>query len=199
MVRVIQLCIATGAYLWLVACVSQPSLEEGFDAVSNEARLLEINHWQLRGRAVLQGAERTDSVGLQWQQVADQSMLTLTGPVGWGRYSISVSSDYQVIELGQDFDKLPLQQRQQIENQLASLPLAQLSTWMKGVCRSCLPADVLRDSRGRLLAFTEGPWQVFYDEYQAVGKLQLPRKMRFTGPGASGKLLLKEWQLGDGS
>jgi outer membrane lipoprotein LolB len=193
---VIQLLTTAGILLLLVACAGQQTID--FDATRNESRLQKINHWQLRGRAVLQAEGRTDSVGLHWQQAADKSELTLSGPAGWGRYSIAASFDYQVIDLGEDFDKLPAPQQQQIEHQLNNLPLAQLSYWMKGVCRACEPANIQRDATGRLLTFSEGAWQVFYDEYQVVGDLQLPRKMHFTGPDISGKLLLKAWQLDEG-
>ncbi len=199
MLRTIRLSITAGAYLLLVACVSQPDLEEDFDAIHNEARLLDISHWQLRGRAVLQTTDRTDTVGIDWRQEDARFQLALSGPGGWGRYTVSGSHDFTALKLDEGFDQFSDQEHQQISSQIEALPLSHLVDWVKGLCPSCSESSVVRDELGRLSAFESGVWKVYYDDYQWVDDLSLPRTMRFSGPRSSGKLVLKHWQLGEGS
>ena len=38
-------------------------------------------------------------------------------------------------------------------------------------------------------------WTLVYTDYQQVGQIALPRRIRFSRETVSGKILLKEWTL----
>ncbi len=183
------------ALLVISACASNPQPAIPTDLAANQQALAALQQWTVRGRAALTLDGRAEQLGFYWQQNRELATLTLSGPIGWGRYQLAYNLDSGETRLTEGFDKLDDAERQAIANRLQTLPMAQLSDWLLGLCTDCGPDQTSYDATGMVKSYQNDRWQVSYTAFQNANALTLPRRLSFSGPQTEGKLLLKDWQL----
>ena len=85
-----SLAIATLAACSLAACTSStlplPSEKEW---TQHQAELQRLENWQFSGKLAVVTRNGAETARINWQQTGAQTRLTLSGPVGWGRATVS--------------------------------------------------------------------------------------------------------------
>ena len=179
----------------LSACSSLPPPAES-TWQQHRARLAALEHWQFSGKMAIKTATSAESVRISWHQGGQQSHLVLSGPVGWGRATITTDGKTLQLQRNGEQKTLALDDHGALERELGwALPAAQLPYWVKGLPAPGEPIDRQTLKQGRLLELHQAGWVLYYEQYQQVGQLTLPSKIVFEGKSSNGKILLKHWTL----
>lgn len=189
----------TGLLLTLAllgACAAAPVTPPGGDWQAHRSALIALDSWQLRGKLAVQTTHSADSVNISWNQAAATTELVLSGPIGWGRASIRSDGQSLQLERNGQQHSVMVDDDKALEQLLGwPMPVALLPWWIRGLPAADVPVDTLELEQGQLRVLSQGGWQLTYERYQAVGDLQLPAKIQFRSALASGKILIKQWQL----
>ena len=74
-------------------------------------------------------------------------------------------------------------------------PLQSLRYWVLGVNDPAMGAERSLDGEHRLVRLQQDGWQVAYDEYMAVQRRWLPRRLTLTHQQLRLRLVINVWQL----
>lgn len=166
------------------------------------ARLLPIQHWELRARLAVRADERGGQVSLHWRRDGARHSIRLTGPLGRG-----------VLHLTQDESGAHLQDAEQNVLHAASgedllfrytgwrLPVANLNYWVRGLPAPDLAVVTELDDLGRLKSLRQQDWDVEYEEYVRSEGYELPSRLRLTSlanassgqPAMQVRLVIERW------
>ncbi len=175
------------------ACATQPPAPGA--APARLAALAAFERWEVRGRVLLRAAGRSDNLGFQWRQDGELGHLHLFGPANWGSYRISSRDGFASFELGRGFERLAPARRAELRQRLRGLPLAHLAGWLLGLCGDGRGESARYAESGETASCRHGGWRVDYLDHRPQGGLPLPRKLSFSGPDSSGRLVLRHWRL----
>lgn len=190
---------ALAAALVLAGCATLPGGEPADRAVpagwqERQALLERIDRFTLQARIAGSGnvAMKGD---LRWQQRADGSFdLRLAGPFGAG--AIGIAGDARSVQVrsrdGSEFTTDPERWLQQRTGW--TLPIAGLRYWMLGLPAPHSASQPQFNAAGGLAALDQDGWHLQYEEYQAVGTLNLPRRLRLQNEVATIKVIADRWE-----
>lgn len=156
--------------------------------------LYALQPWSLSGRVALTGEQDSWSADLDWSHRQEDEQIKLSGPLGQGAVlirlagrQVAVTKSDGTVEASDDPERF-------INQQLGMfVPVAALRYWVLGVPA---PNSVAEDAAN---GFRQDGWEVAYQALQAVGRLQLPRKMSVANDRVKLKLIIDQWTLNDGS
>ena len=151
--------------------------------------------FEVSGRIALKTPTRQESAGLQWTQTGARHIsLSLSGPLGLRQATLQQRDN--VITLEQDGETRRFDPAQALQTQSTNwtLPLAELSWWLRGLPAPSQPHERVLE-QGRTVRLTQAGWTLQFEEYQLVNGLSLPKRIRFSGTDVDGKILLKDWKL----
>lgn len=188
------------------ACVTphvsdHPVTDESHDKWQQRQQRLEtLDHWSIRGRAVIFVQQEVHNVGLIWQRNGGISRLKLEAPLSLGAIQLEKNPD-GVRLITAEGEQYSGQHSQQLLYDTTGLviPVDGLETWIKGIPHqqsSYLP-DI--DARGLAINIQQDGWSINYLEYQQVEWDQqnhptLPRKLYMKHDGLALKIVLDQWQ-----
>ena len=180
--------------LWLTACTATPP-QPASDWEAHRAALLALDSWQFSGRIAVQTDSGADSASIEWHQAREDLDLVLSGPMGIKEARLEQRAGRLVLLRDGERVELPPGDDPLVREFGWSLPLDYLPFWLRGVPAPGYPVEARELDRGRLARLRQAGWTLIYTDYQQVGQMSLPRRIRFSRETVNGKILLKEWTL----
>lgn len=165
-----------------------------------QSRLRNIHTWAVDGRIAMQTADDAWSASMKWQQNNADYDLKLYGPLGRNLMSVIGGDDYVILTTndGETFSESSASSL--IYRQTGwQVPVEYLRYWARAMAVPDIPANHRHDNLGRLLQLNQSGWEITYQGYEAVGELEMPRKIRLEHKQFSVKLIMRDWQLENAS
>lgn len=157
---------------------------------AHRARLTAIDGWNLKGRVAVQTGRKGGSAALLWELAGARQTIQLHGPFGGGRIRITAQPGRAELRDSRGRMFAGAHPAEVLRRHTGwRLPFAQLRRWVRGL-PGAGARDIVVDGRGRVKRFSEGDWRVAYQNYAAVGGLDLPQRLSVTArPGRVADLL----------
>jgi outer membrane lipoprotein LolB len=182
----------------LAACSTTQPLPTDTQWRTHRAQLETLDHWQFSGKLAVKTPHGADTANINWQQHGEETRLTLSGPAGWGRATVTANADILVLEKDGSRRTMALDDSQSLERELGwDMPAALLPFWIRGMPAPGVNVAAQALVQGRLSTLEQSGWSLRYDKYQQVGQISLPARITFDGYNTSGKIILKQWLLDD--
>lgn len=185
--------------LGLAACTSiRPVMAPGWS--ERQASLAAVDYWELRGRMAFRSGEEGGQARLEWQQLADTSLIQLAGPFGAGAYNLvwepqfvsladasgERSIEYTGAAAAEDF----------LREQLGwSFPAGSMRYWVMGLPDPATDSDIQFDDAGQLATIRQYDWNVQYERFQNIDGYVLPTRITIENDDARLKIVVSDWRL----
>jgi len=186
------------AFLILSGCATRPAVSP-VDAeaswLARQAILETLTDWRIQGRIAVRTASEGWSAHFDWKQRGEDYRIRVRGPFGQG--GVELHGNGQGVWLKRE-DQPPvfaLNPEELLERETGwQLPVAGLSSWLRGLPVPGGQPDIAWDTQGRLLKIEQNCWQISYSRYLVQGDLQLPEKMRLQHDSLQVKFIIDGWQ-----
>ncbi|MFP8965776.1 lipoprotein insertase outer membrane protein LolB [Pokkaliibacter sp. CJK22405] len=179
----------------LSACSNTALKQQKEPELAWRAALGNINHWQINAKAGLQHDQTYNTLTLDWVQKLDSYNVQMTGPMGQGHLAMQGDSRSMILltpegrYVSNDPEAL-LQDRTGL-----SIPVNQLTYWIKGEPAPGKITGSLYDQQGRIAALEQDGWRIEYTDFTQQDTLWLPRKLEARKDKVRLKLVIKQWQI----
>lgn len=176
------------------------------DNIGSSAADLLNSYWHVSGKLAIRAlspnanSPSAQTLRFDWQQKAEDYNVTLTGPLGFGR--VTVSQHNQRIHLRQgkrhieanDIDQLFAQQTG------LNLPISYLRYWALGIPSPEQPftannLDANKKSDHLLASFKQDGWQIHFPSVTLAAPYPLPSKMIASNKHFKLIIAFKHWQF----
>lgn len=188
--------------LLLSGCVHQGSLTPPQDVLEHQRQVQAISDWQLTGKLGIRTTDDSGSASLKWAQQIANYQIKLSGPLG--QKSMIITGTPGKVRLEQTGE--PAQEAKTAEALIKksagwTLPVAQLTYWVRGVPAPKLRITQLQQNETGLIAqLIQGGWSINYSNYrdQTFNGVNLPLPGKITAEYKDVRLVLviRDWQLG---
>ena len=183
------------AVAWLLAgCTAPGNLSP---AVLDAAALAELESWGLRGRVALNREGRGAQANVLWRQEGSLARLELSGPWGVGAERVRIEGgDVNLFSEG-DWVSMcaPGMQIDELEMLCDSAPLKSLPYWLRGLPDPGSPFTEYSSGQGSAREFRQDGWRIEVSALSRAGELAVPRRLNISGPGASMRVAITNWEL----
>jgi outer membrane lipoprotein LolB len=157
---------------------------------------LESAAFAMNGRILIDHQGERHSAGLHWaHQVQSDEILLLT-PLGQTVARVYRDDNNATLDEGdkhyQDVDAESLMQQVLGWH----LPLVGLHQWVLGLPAADIPAQIERDTDGRITVLRQDGWEVRYLRYADTKPDSLPIRMQLSHENTHMQLLIDEWEWG---
>ena len=153
--------------------------------------------WELRGRVAVNAHGRSEQAKLRWRQEGPLAAVELSGPWGMGAEQLRIVGED--VRLLSDGGWIPMCVEElsvdALELLCASAPLGSLSFWLRGLPDPGLPHTESPPAGGSARQFQQAGWLVSVSTLQRSGDLAVPRRLHISGPGATMKVVITDWEL----
>ena len=166
-------------------------------AVLDAAALAELESWGLRGRVALNREGRGAQANVLWRQQGALAQLELSGPWGVGAERVRIEDgDVNLLSEG-DWVSMcaPGMQIDELEMLCESAPLTSLPYWLRGLPDPGSPFTEYSSGQGAAREFRQDGWRIEVNALARSGDLAVPRRLDISGPGASMKVAITNWEL----
>lgn len=161
-----------------------------------QQRLNDIENWELSGKIAVQTQRDSGSASLDWIQRRGQYRVALIAPLGAGGVTVSGGPGHVAMETtdGKHYTA------QSPETLLAehwgfSLPVSNLTYWVRGLPVPNMPQQTQFDSYNRLASLTQQGWNVQYLDYTQVSSVELPSRIFITSPSLKTRIVINTWKI----
>lgn len=182
--------------LWLSGCASlQQSPSGSIDRSweDRQARLSELNTWQMTARLSLSSPEQTQTLNMDWQEWPDSYQIRLTSHFG---QTIAVmtgnANSVSVTTQEGTWQGNTLEDFASHEYHL-SLPFSAFRYWLLGLPAPGVLQDQILDANHRLVQLQQNDWLITYRDYDV--HTDLPRRLRLEHEQWRINWLIQDWQL----
>ncbi|MDO6427958.1 lipoprotein insertase outer membrane protein LolB [Thalassotalea sp. 1_MG-2023] len=188
------------------ACSSLPSEKNttfnNLDSYQErQAKIAQLNQWKLTGKIAFLEGKKRESANIYWQYFpkTQAQQLTLTTYLGIQVFSLTSLEGLHTLTLdGKSYTDTSLSR---LLDSFTGYPLptTQLTQWLFGLAAN--KTDQIYFAKDKKLPSrltTENyafPWQVEYENYQAINSLYLAKKLTIKHQNLTIKLLISEWTL----
>ena len=174
--------------IWLAGCAVAPTpvvMEPVVEPVARAAS------WALTGRLGIQTDTQSLSGNLDWRHLPDSDVLVLATPLGQGVARI----ERRLNEVVLDRPNQPLLRAPDAETLTRdtlgyTLPLAGLGWWVQAQPDPARPAEIMRDTAGRIERLKQDGWTVDYLQYIE----NRPRKLSLVRDALELRLVIDTWR-----
>tara|TARA_B110000879_G_scaffold164680_1_gene212719 strand:+ start:43 stop:717 length:675 start_codon:yes stop_codon:yes gene_type:complete len=171
------------------------------DDLSGSTAELLNRHWQVNGKLAIRtlssnAAKPTaQALRFDWQQQAQDYKVTLTGPLGFGR--VTVTQQNQRIYLSQDKNAIEADDIDQLFAQQTgwALPISYLRYWALGLPAPEQAFTFNKNSQAELIGFKQDGWQIDYPSITLAAPYPLPSKMVASNKHFKLVIAFKHWQF----
>lgn len=194
------------ANIFLTGCaVKQPSsLPDEQIVLDKKQRALflkDLNQWLIKGKIAFITSKERQSASLRWQFDATKQsqQLNLTAYLGINFLSLSSQANqHTVIVEGNEYKS------ENLDELITSLtgftiPTYAMHSWLKGLAydeTDEIKYHPITQLPQQLTSLYNGStWQIHYQSYQQVGKVQLVKKLTIKQNDLTIKLVINRWQL----
>lgn len=184
--------------------VAVPLLLAGCTVASNRAppvldaaALAEFESWGLRGRVALNREGRGAQANVLWRQEGALARLELSGPWGVGAERVRIEGgDVDLFSEG-DWVSMcaPGMPIDELEMLCDSAPLQSLPYWLRGLPDPGSPFTEYSSGQGAAREFRQDGWRIEVNLLARSGGLAVPRRLNISGPGASMRVAITNWEL----
>lgn len=196
------------ASLMLAACETVPQSVPGGGApdAALVAELQQRSDWSARGNLGIWSDETANTdeqnitASVVWTESSDELNVVLRGPLGVGEMVLAGSAQGASLRRGNSTVTGPDPSTlvQQALNLAVPVPLAELSSWMRGLPGSA--TDLTYDESGRLQTLryvdaTGVQWRTRIRRYTTADSLQVPSLITAVGGPYNIRLVLRNWKL----
>jgi outer membrane lipoprotein LolB len=185
-------------FLILGACATRPAVSPAVSEASwlaRQAALETLTHWRVQGRIAVRSASEGWTAHFDWSQRGDEYLVRVRGPFGQG--AVELHGDGLGVWLKRTDQPPVFAQNPEVllERETGwQLPVAGLSSWLRGLPVPGGQPTIAWDAQGRLLQIEQDGWQISYSRYLAQGELQLPEKLRMQRDSLQVKFIIDGWQ-----
>jgi len=171
-----------------------------------QQRLLKLNtlgSWDLRARIAVRVGDDGGQANLHWQHQGQGNDMRLVG--AWGKGLLRLSFNHDNAELTDEYGQTASgpDAAELLYNATGwIIPVSNLNAWMAGRPVGD-DARTTLDQYGRLEKMTEAGWRIEYQEYQQVGRWELPRRLKLSQLAevdgqrlVTLRLVVSQWQVG---
>ena len=169
-------------------------------AVLDAAALAEFESWGLRGRVALNREGRGAQANVLWRQEGPLARLELSGPWGVGAERVRIEGgDVDLFSEGEWVSMCtPGMRIDELDMLCDSAPLKSLPYWLRGLPDPGSPFTEYSSGQGAAREFRQDGWRIEVNALTRSGELAVPRRLEISGPGASMKVAITNWELPPG-
>lgn len=159
------------------------------------------NSWTLQGRLNIRQANNSDTVSINWQQMAQGFEINLSGALGLGATMISGNQDSIILQQGNENSIEAANLGELSSDYLGyEFPAEALQYWVRGIPSPDSPAAMELNENQLLESLSQrdaqgNNWLLEYDRYQESGGLNLPGRIRISHPDYLLTLIIQSWQI----
>ena len=195
MTRVAAVSGLAAAAFWLLAgCTAAGS---GSPAILDAAALAEFKSWGLRGRVALNSEGRGAQANVLWRQEGALARLELSGPWGVGAERVQIEGGE--VNLFSEGGWVSMCAPGMLIEELAMLcesaPLERLPYWLRGLPDPDSPFAEYVSGQGAVREFVQDGWRIEVQALSRSGGLAVPRRLNISGPGATLRVAVTNWEL----
>lgn len=191
-------------WIWLVVvflaagCATRPPVSEPVSEaawLNHQSLVARLTDWQVRGRVAVRTGEEGWNAHFDWHQQGLDYRIRLRGPFGQGAVELQGNSLGVWLKRADHPPVFALDPETLLEQQTGwQLPVAGLSSWLRGVPVAGLDRDLHWDTQGRLLQLRQNGWLIDYSRYRDQGGLQLPDKLKLERDSVKVRFVIDNWQ-----
>lgn len=172
------------------------------DWSQHQTQVQKISHWSLIGKLGVRVPGDNGSATLRWHNLAKNYTLDLSGPFGQGRILISGKPGRVKLEQPGEAPLMADSAEALIyETTGWTLPVAQLSYWVRGIpAPQQSIAWLEKTPEGLLNTLEQAGWRIHYSNYSNVSvtqnnSVQLPGRVVAEYGDIRLTLIIRQWQL----
>lgn len=153
-----------------------------------------IKNWAIRGAVSYQQNGQTQLANYYWQQSGDTYQLSLNSSLNL--YHIELKGDAQHVSLVENQKTYTARRPEELLSQRLSahLPIQAIGYWIRGLAAPGA-AKTQYDAFGHLIGVNQQGWEVAFDRYEQVDRVDLPQILRIKSKHQQIKLVIKNWNL----
>lgn len=182
----------------LTACAVRPPVEpvDRDPWLARKAVLTDLQEWSITGRIGVTTEREGWHASLFWTQQGQDYLIDLIGPLGQGRIRIQGDASRVTVQtadgrvLSAEDPELLLR-----ETVGVGVPVTGLKYWIRGLPAPVPHIKLSSDDRGRLTYLEQGGWMIDYTDYEPVGNLDLPTRIRARQGDMQVRLVIRQWNL----
>ena len=185
--------------LLLAGCATRPPVSEPVPEaawLTHRALLEALTDWQVRGRVAVRTGEDGWNAHFDWHQQGQDYLIRLRGPFGQGAVELHGNAMGVWLKQADQTPVFALDPETLLEQQTGwRLPVAGLSSWLRGLPVAGLASDLHWDMHGRLLQLRQDGWLVDYSRYREQGDVALPQKLKLERDMVKVRFVIDDWLL----
>lgn len=207
MIQRLLLLVLLAQVLALAGCATPPARPVPADVNAawqqRLSQLSALGKWDLRARIAVRVGDDGGQASLHWQHQDQGNDMRLAG--AWGKGLLRLSFDRDTAQLTDEYGQTVSGPDAAVLLYRATgwvIPVSSLNSWMAGRPVGD-QAQTKLDRYGRLQQMTEEGWRIEYQEYQQVGRWELPRRMKLSQLAevdgqrlVTLRLVVSQWQVG---
>lgn len=191
-------CLWLAGLLVLSGCATRPPVSPIAAEASwlaRQATLEELTDWRVEGRIAVRTADEGWSAHFDWKQRGEDYRIRVRGPFGQGAVELQGNGQGVWLKRVDQPPVFALNPEELLEQETGwQLPVAGLSSWLRGLPVPGGTPDIVWDAQGRLLKIDQNGWQISYSRYRVQGDFQLPEKLRMQHNSLQVKFIIDGWQ-----
>lgn len=190
--------------LLLVSCTTSNTLIDRNWQV-HQSLISNTSYWTLQGRLNIRQANNSDTVSINWQQMAQDFEINLSGALGIGATTINGNQNFISLQQGNENPVEATNLGELSRSYLGyEFPAEALLYWIRGIPSPDSPATMELDENQLLASLNQrdaqgNNWQLEYDRYQDSDGLSLPGRIRMSHPDYLLTFIIQSWQIQLGS
>jgi outer membrane lipoprotein LolB len=187
----------------LSACATQvplstPTVQNQQSWEDRQNSLSQITHWHSVGALGIQTAKGNSALQFDWQlQSENDYSLRFIGPIGTG-YGTLKTTPAQSVYLAPKGKTYTDSNAEALLTKVTGwqLPVNDLYYWARGLpAPGSTPSLQFDDSHSHLTGLQQDGFDVLFQNYSGVGKVDLPSKLLIQNADIKVKIVVTRWQL----
>ena len=185
-------------FLVLSGCATRPAVSPADSEASwlaHQTALETLTHWRVQGRIAVRTASEGWSAHFDWKQRGEDYRIRVRGPFGQGAVELHGNGLGVWLKRTDQPPVFALNPEALLEQETGwQLPVAGLSSWLRGLPVPGGQPDIAWDTQGRLLKIEQNGWRISYSRYLLQSDFQLPEKLRMQRDSLQVKFIIDVWQ-----
>ena len=159
-------------------------------------QLLAKTKWQAKGKIGIRQDGKAHSAYFDWQNHNQNYVIRISGALGVGGAKLEKQAGNIILTTKKDTLRAHSAEALLDQSLGWSMPVSDLSFWIKGLAAPSLSADQHEiGDNGELLSLEQAGWQINYSDYSSVKGYQLPGKIKAQRDNIKITLIVKNWKI----
>lgn len=190
--------------LLLAACATPPPAVDTGDAAERQylqrlARLEAVSHWTVEGKLAVRDEADGGSGNLRWEQAPARTRMDFHGALGRGAWSLEAGAGVAVLTLADGAEYRAASVDGLVREHVGwSVPVAELSWWIRGLAAPGRGAQRTLGEGGVLLSLVQADWSIEFERYRDFGADRLPGLVVARQGERQVRFAVRDWRLDGG-